>query len=63
MDTRFFMPPDSSAGLARSVPARPTSASFSATIRAISAAPQTRCSFSQSPTFSPTDSELKRADD
>jgi len=32
MDTRFFMPPDSSAGLARSVPARPTSANFSATI-------------------------------
>mmetsp|Transcript_11851 Transcript_11851/g.25451 ORF Transcript_11851/g.25451 Transcript_11851/m.25451 type:complete len:110 (-) Transcript_11851:711-1040(-) len=59
--TRFFMPPDSSAGYSFSTPRNPTFARLSATRARIFLCGSLECSYNRNPTFSPTVNESNKA--
>ena len=61
--TRFFIPPESSEVRSSSLPKSPTISSFCLMISLTCSSLQTLFSLSHSPTFSPTVSELKSAED
>mmetsp|Transcript_3587 Transcript_3587/g.10425 ORF Transcript_3587/g.10425 Transcript_3587/m.10425 type:complete len:174 (-) Transcript_3587:837-1358(-) len=59
--TRFFMPPDSSAGMRLSTPLRPTCPRLRATSSLMRSVGSLECSYNRNPTFSPTVKLSKRA--